>query len=258
MTPIGNIITAKYSFNGFVTVFQERLKLENELKLFPTSTDTHFTNNGTYYQRYGRPPGLYRSMVKLLQLPILVALLRPGPSLKAVTRASATSASRVVILGISVGRGLSIAIFQTASRMEMLPFILFLISSLELREIWRRMLWLLISKNERQATITFTLATRKVNLHFSKKVYVRVLTGARHLSNKLTKNGSLTIFLHHSAHLKPFGGALLGFCRGRRSAKPQERHPLKWFMSHRTTHPRRMKCMDISAKSFFVSKRQRR
>ena len=56
MTPIGNIITAKYSFNGFVTALREHLQLENEVKMTPVSSSTHYTDGGTYHQQYGRRP----------------------------------------------------------------------------------------------------------------------------------------------------------------------------------------------------------
>ena len=56
MTPIGNIITAKYSFNGFVTALREHLQPESELKMAPVSANTHCTDGGTYHQQYGRRP----------------------------------------------------------------------------------------------------------------------------------------------------------------------------------------------------------
>ena len=58
MVPIGNIITAKYSFNSFVTALREHLQVENEVSLSNSSAVGSFkeTLNGTFHQRYGRHP----------------------------------------------------------------------------------------------------------------------------------------------------------------------------------------------------------
>ena len=48
-----SIITAKYSFNGFVTALHEHLQLENEVKMAPASANTHYADGGTYHQQYG-------------------------------------------------------------------------------------------------------------------------------------------------------------------------------------------------------------
>ena len=56
MTPIGNIITAKYYFNGFITALREHLQTENEVKMVPASASTQYNVGGTYQQQYGRRP----------------------------------------------------------------------------------------------------------------------------------------------------------------------------------------------------------
>lgn len=58
MVPIGNIITAKYSFNSFVTALREHLQLENEVSLSSSLAVGPFkeTMNGTFHQRYRRHP----------------------------------------------------------------------------------------------------------------------------------------------------------------------------------------------------------
>ena len=53
MTPIGNITTANYTFNSFVTALKEHIKLENELKTSSNPAgDAHFISDGTYHQQY--------------------------------------------------------------------------------------------------------------------------------------------------------------------------------------------------------------
>lgn len=118
------------------------------------------------------------------------------PSLKAITRSSSATASRVGILGIAVGRGLFVSMFKTASKMEKMQFILFLISSMEWRESWRTMFRLPSRKCEASNNhVYFDKAQSELALF--EKFNVRILTLARHLSNKLTKNCSLTDFLRH-------------------------------------------------------------
>ena len=64
MIPTGNIITAKYSFNGFVTALREHLQLENEVKMAPASANTHYADGGNYHQQYGRRQKLVQKHVK--------------------------------------------------------------------------------------------------------------------------------------------------------------------------------------------------
>ena len=57
MTPIGNIITANYTFHSFVTAPKVHLKLENEARMSSYSAGgTHFLGDGTYHQQYGTNP----------------------------------------------------------------------------------------------------------------------------------------------------------------------------------------------------------
>ena len=58
MVPIGNIITAKYSFNGFVTALREHLQLENEVNVANPSFNGSRLNpvDGTFHSQYGRNP----------------------------------------------------------------------------------------------------------------------------------------------------------------------------------------------------------
>lgn len=57
MTPIRNIITAKYTFNGFVTALREHLQLDNELSSFSSLHGVRQSpREGTFFQRYGRNP----------------------------------------------------------------------------------------------------------------------------------------------------------------------------------------------------------
>ena len=50
-TPVSNIITAKYTFNSFVTVLREQLQLQAEKKIRGSEAKP------TYYTRYARNPG---------------------------------------------------------------------------------------------------------------------------------------------------------------------------------------------------------
>ena len=50
--PISNIITAQYTFNGFLTALRENMQLEEEIKL--TQWDKHTCSpDGTFIQQYG-------------------------------------------------------------------------------------------------------------------------------------------------------------------------------------------------------------
>ena len=64
MVPIGNIITANYSFNGFVTALRGHLQPENEVKMARASANTHYADGGTYHQQYGRRPKLVQKHEK--------------------------------------------------------------------------------------------------------------------------------------------------------------------------------------------------
>ena len=55
-TPISNIVTAQYSFNGFITALREHMQLEEEIQSVsgrPTSI-RHSHANDTFVQQYGR------------------------------------------------------------------------------------------------------------------------------------------------------------------------------------------------------------
>ena len=60
--PISNIISSRYSFNGFVTALRESIQLQNELSLVTTTPDaTHISSlEDTHYQQYGRLPKFVR------------------------------------------------------------------------------------------------------------------------------------------------------------------------------------------------------
>ena len=61
MTPIGNIITAMYTFNGFVTALREHLQLESEVKMSSISAaGSNFVKECTYHQHYGRHPKFFQ------------------------------------------------------------------------------------------------------------------------------------------------------------------------------------------------------
>ena len=61
MTPIGNIITAKYTFNGFVTALREHLQLESEVSLAnPLGGSRRVPPESTFHQQYGRNPKFVR------------------------------------------------------------------------------------------------------------------------------------------------------------------------------------------------------
>ena len=61
MTPIGNIITAIYTFNGFVTALREHIQLESEVKMSSISAaGSKFVKDGTYHQQYGRHPKFFQ------------------------------------------------------------------------------------------------------------------------------------------------------------------------------------------------------
>ena len=60
--PISNIITARYTFNSFVTALRESIQLNNEINLVshsPESTHLSLAEN-THYQQYGRHPKFVR------------------------------------------------------------------------------------------------------------------------------------------------------------------------------------------------------
>ena len=64
MTPIGNIITAKYKFNGFATALREYLQLDSEVKMSSISAaGSNFVKDGTYHQQYGRHPKFVQKYV---------------------------------------------------------------------------------------------------------------------------------------------------------------------------------------------------
>lgn len=55
MTPIVNIITAKYSLSGFQMALREHLQLQNEVKMVPASSiRSRFTKKDVHYQQYGK------------------------------------------------------------------------------------------------------------------------------------------------------------------------------------------------------------
>lgn len=55
MSPIGNILTAKYTFNGFVTALREHLQLDSRVNVSNTSAGgSHFLKDNTHRQQYGR------------------------------------------------------------------------------------------------------------------------------------------------------------------------------------------------------------
>ena len=61
MTPIGNIITAKYMFNGFATALREHLQFESEVKMSSISAaGSNFVKDGTYHHQYGRHPTYFQ------------------------------------------------------------------------------------------------------------------------------------------------------------------------------------------------------
>lgn len=58
MIPIGNILTARYSFIGLFTALNENLQLENEFKMASASANTYhqqYINHAKFVQKHGNP-----------------------------------------------------------------------------------------------------------------------------------------------------------------------------------------------------------
>ena len=60
-TPISNIVTSHYTFNGFVTALRESMQLEEEIKS-ARSDGLSTRPSGTFFQQYGRNPRYVRTL----------------------------------------------------------------------------------------------------------------------------------------------------------------------------------------------------
>ena len=128
-TPISNIVTAQYTFNGFVTALRESMQLEEEIKS-ARSDHRRPPPNCTFIQHYGSNPGTLGNQskdgrTKSIRPPTRfpnMGIPAVGPSQKAVVVMSATSAEQDGHQGTGAKVGPFATMYETGCRMGTLQF----------------------------------------------------------------------------------------------------------------------------------------